>query len=61
MRLGFRRDYGHKVPLSEWNRLRSGNQGVREGGRSRLQQERTILQLEFGTVREQRGDAQVNR
>lgn len=59
MRLGFRRDYGHKVPLSEWNRLRSGNQGLREGGRGRLQQERAILQLELGTLWEQRGHSQV--
>lgn len=59
MRLGFRRDYGHKVPLSEWNRLRSGNQGLREGGRGRLQQERAILQLELGALWQQRGDTQV--
>lgn len=25
VRLGFRRDYGHKVPLFEWNHLRSGD------------------------------------
>lgn len=59
MRLGFRRDYGHKVPLSEWNRLRSGNQGLRESGRGRLQQERAILQLELGTLWKQRSHSQV--
>lgn len=59
MRLGFRRDYGHKVPLSEWDRVRSGNQGLREGRRGRLQQERAILQPEFGTLWKQRGHSQV--
>lgn len=61
MRLGFRRDYGHKIPLSEWNRLRSGNQGLRKGGRGRLQQKRAILQPKLGTLWQQRGDPQVKK
>lgn len=59
VRLAFRRDYGHKIPLPERDRLRPGDQGLREGWRGRLQQERAILQSESGTLRQQRCDAQV--